>query len=78
VAGALEESQYRAKLAAAGFEAIDAEPTRVYRIEDARQFLTSEGIDADAIAPLVDGKFYERICPGEKTRRRLSVAHLLC
>jgi SAM-dependent methyltransferase len=57
VAGALELSEYRMKLAAAGFEAIDIDPTRVYKAEDARQFLAREGIDADAIAPLVDGKF---------------------
>ena len=37
VAGALEESEYRMKLAAAGFEAIDIEPTRVYKVEDARR-----------------------------------------
>ena len=57
VAGALEESQYRDKLAAAGFQGIEIEPTRVYRLEDARQMLAGEGIDVDAIAPLVDGKF---------------------
>ena len=57
VAGALEESAYRSKLAAAGFQEIEIEPTRIYRVEDARQFLTSEGIDVDAIAPLVDSKF---------------------
>ena len=57
VAGALEETDYRAKLARAGFEAIDVEPTRIYRTEDAREFLDREGIDADAIAPAVDGKF---------------------
>ncbi|MGH9451997.1 MAG: arsenite methyltransferase [Terriglobia bacterium] len=57
VAGALKESEYLAKLAAAGFEAIDIEPTRVYKVEDARQFLAGKGIDADAIAPAVDGKF---------------------
>jgi arsenite methyltransferase len=56
VAGALEESDYRAKLDAAGFEAIEVEPTRVYKADDARQFLTAKGIDLDAIAPLVDGK----------------------
>jgi len=56
VAGALEESDYRAKLDAAGFEAIEIEPTRVYQVEDARQFLTAKGIDVEAIAPLVDGK----------------------
>jgi len=57
VAGALEEGEYRAKLDQAGFEAIDVEPTRVYRTEDAREFLDREGIDAAAIAPSVDGKF---------------------
>ena len=57
VAGALEEGDYRAKLAKAGFEAIDVEPTRIYRTEDARAFLDREGIDAAAIAPSVDGKF---------------------
>lgn len=57
IAGALEENAYRAKLAAAGFEQIEVEPTRVYRVEDARDFLTGKGIDVDAIAPEVDGKF---------------------
>ena len=57
VAGALEEDDYRAKLASAGFEAIEIEPTRVYRAEDAREFLGRAGIDADVIAPQVDGKF---------------------
>lgn len=57
IAGALEEMDYVKKLAAAGFDAIDIEPTRVYSIEDARQFLTAEGINVDGIAPLVEGKF---------------------
>lgn len=57
VAGALEENDYRSKLASAGFEQIDLEPTRVYRIEDAREFLSGQNIDVDAIAPQVDGKF---------------------
>jgi arsenite methyltransferase len=57
IAGALRDYDYVAKLARAGFEAIDIEPTRVYSIEDARQFLAGEGIDADAIAPQVEGKF---------------------
>jgi arsenite methyltransferase len=57
VAGALDENEYRGKLAAAGFEQVDVEPTRIYRAEDVREFLTGEGIDADAIAPQVDGKF---------------------
>jgi arsenite methyltransferase len=57
VAGALEDNEYRRKLAGAGFEKIDIEPTRVYRTEDARDILRAEGIDVDAIAPQVDGKF---------------------
>jgi SAM-dependent methyltransferase len=57
VAGALEEDEYRRKLASAGFENIELEPTRVYRIEDAREFLSGQNIDVDAIAPQVDGKF---------------------
>ena len=57
VAGALQENEYRAKLAAAGFEQIDVEPTRIYRIDDAREFLSGKGIDVDAIASEVDGKF---------------------
>lgn len=56
VAGALDEADYRAKLAAAGFADIDIEPTRVYRAADAREFLTAAGLDADALAPVVDGK----------------------
>jgi arsenite methyltransferase len=57
VAGALGDEEYRSKLSAAGFEKIDIEPTRVYRAEDAREFLSAEGIDVDAMAPQVDGKF---------------------
>jgi SAM-dependent methyltransferase len=57
VAGALEEQDYRDKLAKAGFESIGVEPTRVYRVEDAREFLAAQGIDAESIAPQVDGKF---------------------
>ena len=57
IAGALREDEYRSKLAAAGFAEIDIEPTRIYKVEDAREFLASEGIDAAAIAPAVDDKF---------------------
>jgi arsenite methyltransferase len=57
VAGALEDVEYRAKLAAAGFGEIEIEPTRIYRAEDARGILSAEGIDVGAIAPQVDGKF---------------------
>jgi arsenite methyltransferase len=57
VAGALDEDEYRSKLAKAGFEAIDVEPTRIYKVEDARGFLEKAGLDAATIAPQVDGKF---------------------
>ena len=57
IAGALEEREYGAKLAQAGFSKISIEPTRVYSIEDARHFLVEAGIDVDAIAPHVEGKF---------------------
>ena len=57
IAGALQQSDYQAKLEAAGFTNISFEITRSYDIEDARQFLTESGIDVDAIAPQVEGKF---------------------
>lgn len=57
VAGALAEHEYRTKLAEAGFADIDVEPTRIYQVEDAREFLAGTGIDVDAIAPQVNGKF---------------------
>ena len=57
IAGALDELEYAAKLSAVGFESIGIEPTRVYDIEDARQFLSGEGIDVDTIALAVEGKF---------------------
>jgi ubiquinone/menaquinone biosynthesis C-methylase UbiE len=57
IAGALEETDYINKLANAGFQQISIEPTRIYHVEDAREFLASEGIDADSIAPHVDGRF---------------------
>ncbi len=58
IAGALEESDYRSKLSAAGFSRIEIEPTRIYRMEDARGFLSGQGLDVDALAPQVDGKFF--------------------
>jgi len=57
IAGALDEAEYRSKLAAAGFEQVDVEPTRIYRVEDAREFLSGQGLDVDALAPQVEGKF---------------------
>jgi arsenite methyltransferase len=66
VAGALQDSEYVSKLAKAGFEDVTIEPTRVYKIEDARQFLAAEGLDVDAIAPEVDGKFFSAFIRAKK------------
>lgn len=57
VAGALEEEEYRAKLAAAGFTDVDVEVTRVYNVEEAREFLKGGNVDWEAVAPQIDGKF---------------------
>jgi len=70
VAGALADDEYHSKLAAAGFEQIDIEPTRVYRAEDARELLSAEGVDADAIAPEVDGKFMSAFIRAVKPEAR--------
>ena len=69
IAGALEENEYRAKLLSAGFDSIEIEPTRIYRIEDAREFLSGQNIDVDAIAPQVDGKFMSAFVRAVKPER---------
>jgi ubiquinone/menaquinone biosynthesis C-methylase UbiE len=70
IAGALEENEYRAKLLSAGFDRIEIEPTRIYRIEDAREFLSGRNIDVDAIAPQVDGKFMSAFVRAVKPQRK--------
>ena len=57
IAGALEEYEYRDKLFTAGFESIDVEPTRVYKSEEARDFLLAAGLDPEKVGPVIDGKF---------------------
>ena len=57
VAGALQETEYKQLLTDAGFESVDVEPWRVYDVKDAREFLTTTGVDVDAMAPVVEGKF---------------------
>jgi arsenite methyltransferase len=57
VSGALEESEYRRLLLAAGFTDVEVEPTRVYRFEDAGLLLAQAGIDAESVAHKVEGKF---------------------
>ena len=57
VAGALEEREFERLLRDVGFEDPSIEPTRIYRLEDARAFLAEAGLDVDRIAPQVDGRF---------------------
>jgi arsenite methyltransferase len=66
IAGALDENDYQMKLAVAGFEAIGIEPTRVYDVEDAREFLTSQSFDVDAIAAEVGGRFMSAFVRAKK------------
>jgi len=68
IAGALEESDCRAKLAAAGFEAIRVEPTRVYQVDEAREFLAGKGLDVDRLASQVDGKFMSALVRAAKPK----------
>jgi arsenite methyltransferase len=66
VAGALEESSYRDKLVAAGFEQVELDPWRVYDVADACEFLKAEGIDADAVAQTVQGRFASAFIRAQK------------
>jgi len=70
LAGALDEKDYAAKLTAAGFDAVSIEPTRIYQVEDAREFLTGKGIDVDAVAPQIDGKFFSAFVRATKPAPR--------
>jgi SAM-dependent methyltransferase len=78
IAGALRDSDYRDKLAGAGFENIEIEPTRVYDIEDARQFLAGQRIDVDAIAPQVAGKFMSAFVRARKPAAKTCCAPSCC
>jgi SAM-dependent methyltransferase len=78
VAGALEENEYRSKLASAGFEQIDLEPTRIYRLEDAREMLCGQNIDVDAIAPQVEGKFMSAFVRAVKPQRTQACCARTC
>ncbi len=78
VAGALTENEYPEKLAAAGFESVEIEPTRIYKVEDAREFLSAGGIDVDAIAPLVEGKFISAFVRATKPLRAGSCCAPAC
>jgi arsenite methyltransferase len=78
IAGALDENEYCGKLAAAGFERIELEPTRIYRAEDARETLLNEGIDIEAIAPQIDGKFMSAFVRAVKPAAKDSCCPATC
>src|SRR5260370_11202120 len=68
VAGALQENEYRDKLMSAGVEQVEIEPTRLYRVPRAREFLTEKGLDVDALAPQADGKLMNAFVRATKTK----------
>jgi len=78
IAGALRDSEYIGKLKNAGFDAVEIEPTRIYDIEDARQFLAGQGIDVDAIAPQVAGKFMSGFVRARKRAQQACCAPTCC
>src|SRR5579864_8053376 len=78
VAGALEEYEYRDKLFNAGFESIEIEPTRVYKVEEARDFLAAAGLDAEKVGPAIDGKFMSAFVRAVKGAGRGSVIGPSC
>jgi arsenite methyltransferase len=74
IAGALEESEYRSKLARAGFDEIGVEPTRLYSGEDARGYLEKAGLDADRVAREIDGKLMSAFIRARKPALRACCA----
>ena len=78
VAGALDENDYRTKLASAGFDNIEIEPTRIYRVEDAREFLSGQNIDVEALASQVDGKFFSAFVRAVKPKTAQSCCSPTC
>jgi arsenite methyltransferase len=70
IAGALEETEYGAKLRAAGFADVDVEPWRIYKVEDARAFLADSGVDVDRVASEIEGRFASAFVRGRKPQAR--------
>jgi arsenite methyltransferase len=78
IAGALRDADYIAKLTRAGFESVQIEPTRVYNLDDARTFLTGQGLDVDAMAPQVEGKFASAFVRARKPEQKACCATECC
>ncbi|MGB9334051.1 MAG: arsenite methyltransferase [Candidatus Acidiferrales bacterium] len=78
VAGALSDADYQQKLTAAGFAEVEIEPTRIYKVEDAKEFLKSTGMDAETIAPQVEGKFASAFIRAKKPATAASCCGPTC
>src|ERR1700680_4292931 len=78
VAGALTDAEYQQKLGTAGFESIDIEPTRIYSIDDAKEFLNAAGIDADAVAPQIRDKFISAFVRAQKPAAKTCCGPTCC
>jgi arsenite methyltransferase len=78
IAGALEENEYREKLARAGFASIDVEATRVYKMEEAREFLEAAGLDPETVGPQIDGKFVSAFIRAVKPAAKSSCCAPTC
>jgi SAM-dependent methyltransferase len=78
VAGALTDTEYQQKLTTAGFESIDIEPTRIYSIDDAKEFLNAAGIDADAVAPQIRDKFMSAFVRAQKPAAKTCCGPTCC
>jgi arsenite methyltransferase len=78
IAGALEESEYREKLARAGFESVDVAATRVYGVDEAREFLGAAGLDPETVGPQIDGKFISAFVRAVKPAAKLACCGPAC
>jgi arsenite methyltransferase len=78
IAGALQETEYRQKLEGAGFESIDVEPTRIYQVEEAREFLTAAGLDAEVVGPQIKDKFMSAFIRAKKAAAAASCCGPAC
>lgn len=78
VAGALQDDEYVSKLKSAGFEEVELDAWRVYKVDDARAFLAEAGIDVDRIAPQVDGKVASAFIRARKPESKACCGPICC
>jgi len=78
IAGAMQDEEYRHKLQAAGFDGIEVEPTRIYQVEEARNFLMAAGLDADVVGPLIKDKFMSAFIRATKPQGRACCGPTCC